>query len=194
MKPIILASASPRRRDILAQVGAKFTVMASEMDENISAASPAELVMALSAGKAGEIAEKTEGEAIILGADTVVVHKDKILGKPKSEDDAFNMIKSFAGDTHQVYTGATVLVREADNSVRSKTFAVSTEVKIAPLTDEEIRSYIATGEPMDKAGAYAIQGLFAPYVEEIHGDYYNIVGFPIAAIFKACRELGEEII
>lgn len=194
LKPIILASASPRRRDILAQVGAKFTVMASEMDENITAPSPAEFVKSLSLGKASEIAGKTTGEAIIMGADTVVVFDDQILGKPKDKADAFKMLRSISGRKHSVFTGVTVLVREADATIKSKTFAVETEVNIAELSDEEIEAYIATGEPMDKAGAYAIQGIFAPYVESINGDYYNIVGFPIAAIVKACKELGENIL
>lgn len=194
MKQIILASSSPRRRDILEQIGVSFTVVPSNADETISASDPAEYVKELSKRKAFEVAQRTEGESIILGSDTVVVHKNEILGKPADKTAAFKMLRSLSGDVHFVYSGVTIIIREKDGQLRSKTFAVSTEVKVTELTDSQIDAYIASGEPMDKAGAYAIQGRFAPYIEEIRGDYYNIVGFPIAAVVKGCAEMGENII
>lgn len=194
MKQIILASSSPRRRDILEQIGVLFTVVPSNADETISEADPSEYVQELSKRKAFEVADRTQGENIILGSDTVVVHKGEILGKPHSEKEAYDMLRSLSGDVHYVYSGVTIIIREKDGQVRSKTFAVSTEVKVTELSDSQIYAYIASGEPMDKAGAYAIQGRFAPYIERISGDYYNIVGFPIAAVVKGCAEMGENII
>ena len=193
MKKIILASSSPRRRDILEQIGVKFDVIPSNADESTAASDPAEYVKGLSDRKASEVAKRVEGECIILGSDTVVVHKNRILGKPADQKAAFNMLRSLSGDVHYVYSGVTVIVKEGDGKIRKKTFAVSTEVKVTDLSDDQIRVYIESGEPMDKAGAYAIQGRFAPYIERISGDYYNIVGFPISSIVRACAEMGEPI-
>ena len=140
--------------------------------------------------KAEDVAQTVEGPAIILGADTVVAHNGRILGKPKDKEDAVAMITSFAGDDHHVYTGVCIIRKEADGSVKKLSFAEGTKVTVYPMTEEEIRAYVESGEPMDKAGAYAIQGLFAPYIKEIAGDYYNIVGFPIAGIYQRLKAEG----
>ena len=140
--------------------------------------------------KAEDVAEGVTGPAIILGADTVVAHGGRILGKPKDKEDAFRMIRSFAGEDHYVYTGVCIIKKEADGSVKKISFAEGTKVTVYPMTDAEIERYISSGECDDKAGAYAIQGLFAPYIKGIEGDYYNIVGFPIAGIYQRLKNEG----
>lgn len=187
---IILASGSPRRKELLELIGAEFTIITSNKEEIISSTDPEEVVKELSMMKAEDVASGVEGPAVILGADTVVAHGGRILGKPKDEDDAFRMISSFAGDDHYVYTGVCIIRKEADGSVKKISFAEGTKVTVYPMTEEEIKRYVASKEPMDKAGAYAIQGLFAPYIKGIEGDYYNIVGFPIAGIYRRLKEEG----
>ena len=194
MYRIILASASPRRREIMNQVGIRFEVMASVGEEVTTESAPDKVVCELSAQKAAEILQKTEGVAIVLGADTIVAHRGRILGKPADAEDAKCMIRSFAGDTHEVFTGVTVLVRDADGTVKKNSFAVRTGVCVRAMSEAEIDWYVATKEPLDKAGAYGIQGKFAPFIEGIDGDYYNVVGFPIAAVISAVRELGVDLL
>ena len=194
MYRIILASASPRRREIMNQVGIRFEVMASVGEEVTTESAPDKVVCELSAQKAAEILQKTEGAAVVLGADTIVAHRGRILGKPADAEDAKRMIRSFAGDTHEVFTGVTVLVRDADSTVRENSFAVRTGVKVRAMSEAEIDWYVATKEPLDKAGAYGIQGKFAPFIAGIDGDYYNVVGFPIAAVISAVRELGVDLL
>ncbi len=187
---IILASGSPRRKELLALLGAEFKIVTSNKEEVITSTNPEEVVKELSMMKAEDVAEGISGPAIILGADTVVSHGGRILGKPKDEEDAVNMIRSFAGDDHFVYTGVCIIRKEEDGSVKKISFAEGTKVSVYPMTEEEILRYVSTKEPMDKAGAYAVQGLFAPYIKGIEGDYYNIVGFPIAGIYQRLKEEG----
>ena len=187
---IILASGSPRRKELLELIGVEFKIITSNKEEVITSTNPEEVVKELSMMKAEDVAEGVTGPAIILGADTVVAHGGRILGKPKDKEDAFRMIRSFAGEDHYVYTGVCIIKKEADGSVKKISFAEGTKVTVYPMSDKEIERYVASGEPMDKAGAYAIQGLFAPYIKGIEGDYYNIVGFPIAGIYQRLKNEG----
>jgi septum formation protein len=190
---VILASGSPRRKELLELIGVEFKIITSNKEEIITSTDPEEVVKELSAMKAEDVAAAIEGPALILGADTVVAHNGRILGKPKDREDAINMITSFSGDDHHVYTGVYIIRKEADGSVKTVSFAEGTKVTVYPMTAEEIERYVDSGEPMDKAGAYAIQGLFAPYIKGIEGDYYNIVGFPIAGIYQRLKEEGMEL-
>jgi len=187
---IILASGSPRRKELLELIGVEFKIITSNKEEVITSTNPEEVVKELSMMKAEDVAAGVNGPAIILGADTVVAHGGRILGKPKDKEDAFRMIRSFAGEEHYVYTGVCIIKKEADGSVKKISFAEGTKVTVYPMTEEEIERYVASNEPMDKAGAYAIQGLFAPYIKGIEGDYYNIVGFPIAGIYQRLKAEG----
>ena len=187
---VILASGSPRRKELLELIGVDFKIITSNKEEVITSTNPEEVVKELSTMKAEDVAAGVAGPAIILGADTVVAHGGRILGKPKDKADAVNMIRSLAGDDHYVYTGVCMIRKEADGSVKKISFAEGTKVTVYPMTEEEIEQYVATNEPMDKAGAYAIQGLFAPYIKGIEGDYYNIVGFPIAGIYQRLKAEG----
>lgn len=180
---VILASASPRRKEILGKTGIDFEVQVSDCDENIDEKQPDKLVMKLSELKARDVAAKNS-DAIIIGSDTVVAHKGHIMGKPADRAEAISMIKSFAGDIHQVYTGVTIIVPNE----KTYTYNVCTDVHVLPMTDEEIERYVDTGEPMDKAGAYAIQGLFAPFISKIDGDYYNVVGLPISSVYAIMKK------
>ncbi len=193
MNQIILASASPRRKEIMTQVGLKFTVMPSEGDEQSKETKPEEFVKELSLHKAEEIAGRTDKEALIIGADTVVTHHGSILGKPKTRQEAEQMLSELQNDEHEVFTGVTLIARSLDGSVKKRAFAVGTRVRVTAMTMEQIRRYVDTGEPMDKAGAYAVQGLFAPYIESVCGDYYNIVGLPISAVFREAAALGIDL-
>ncbi len=191
---IILASASPRRRELLEKLKIPFEVKVSGCSEDMETDDPAELVKELSRRKAAAVAESLRAAAehgsggektLILGADTIVVSEGTVLGKPVDEEDAFRMIRGYSGRTHEVLTGVT-LIDAADG--RTKTICARTAVTVAELEDGEIRAYVATGEPMDKAGAYGIQGLFEPYVDSIEGEYSNVVGLPLAALRKAIKE------
>ncbi|MBO5177352.1 MAG: septum formation protein Maf [Lachnospiraceae bacterium] len=190
---VILASGSPRRKELLELIGVEFKIITSNKEEVITSTNPEEVVKELSMMKAEDVAAGVAGPAIILGADTVVAHGGRILGKPKDKADAVNMIRSFAGDDHYVYTGVCIIRKEADGSVNKISFAEGTKVTVYPMTEEAIEQYVATNEPMDKAGAYAIQGLFAPYIKGIEGDYYNIVGFPIAGIYQRLKAEGIDL-
>lgn len=194
MYRIILASASPRRREIMNQIGIRFEVMPSVGEEVTTESAPDKVVCELSAQKAAEILEKTEGAVVVLGADTIVAHNGRILGKPADAEDAKRMIASYAGDTHEVFTGVTVLVRDADGTMKKSSFAVRTGVRVRSMSEAEIDWYVTTKEPLDKAGAYGIQGKFAPFIEGIDGDYYNVVGFPIAAVISETRALGVDLL
>lgn len=188
---IILASGSPRRREILDQVGIQYEVKPSNKEEIITSTNPEEVVKELSLMKAADIFEKETEDCVVIGADTVVSSDNKILGKPKDEEDAVRMIGDLCGRAHSVFTGVTIFKK--DNGIQEmKSFFVETKVKVAAMSEAEIRAYVATREPLDKAGAYAVQGKFAPYIEGLEGDYYNVVGFPIAAICKVLKEMGLE--
>ena len=197
MEKIILASSSPRRRELMAQAGFAFEVLVSEADETIETETPDEMVEVLSERKAAAVAEEikkqgfAEESILLVGADTMVAIDGKKLGKPKDEKGAEEMLEELSGRTHQVYTGVTLIrLRKAENGSilqESRTFSEGTDVSFYPLTKEEIRSYIATGEPMDKAGAYGIQGKAAVFVKEIKGDYNNVVGLPIARLYQELK-------
>ena len=192
MKTIILGSASPRRRELLAQIGADFTVRVSRKEEIYHSTVPEEIVKELALMKVENVAEelRADRDMIVLGADTIVVLDDAILGKPKDEEEAFRMIHSLQGRTHEVYTGVAVLDFGKEGKKSVVNHAVGTKVFVHAMSDEEIRGYIATGEPMDKAGGYGIQGRFAPYIDRIEGDYYNVVGLPVSYVYQVLKGLG----
>lgn len=190
---LLLASASPRRRELLAQIGLDFEVMPAGGEERITCPEPEDIVKELAEGKAGEVfggleAGKKEG-TVVLGADTIVVHRGRILGKPADERDAEKMLESLCGDTHQVYTGVAFCWLEK-GQVRKESFYECTSVEVYPATKEEIGDYIKTGDPMDKAGAYGIQGRFAAYIKKIDGDYNNVVGLPVGRVYQEMKKRG----
>ena len=187
---LILASASPRRKELLEKIGLPFTVQPAKGEERITQKSPAAVVMELSRQKAEEIAAAQTEDCIIIGADTVVARGDKIMGKPKDAADAKQMLRSIADDCHQVYTGVT-LIRTGAHP-QSVTFQEKTDVFLYPISDAELDAYIASGDPMDKAGAYGIQGDFAIYVKRIAGDYYNVVGLPIGRVYQELKRICPE--
>lgn len=184
---LILASASPRRKELLEKIGLPFTVQPAKGEERITQKSPAAVVMELSRQKAEEIAAAQTEDCIIIGADTVVAKGEKIMGKPKDAADAKQMLRSIADDCHQVYTGVT-LIRTGAHP-QSATFQEETDVFLYPISDAELDAYIASGDPMDKAGAYGIQGDFAIYVKRIAGDYYNVVGLPIGRVYQELKRM-----
>lgn len=189
LPPLILASRSPRRKELLARLTENFQAVESSFDEEAlkeSGLPPEELVLALAEGKARAVQKlpQISDEAIVIGGDTVVVSPEgEIFGIPKSEQKARSMLKSLSGRVHEVITGVALIRAE-----QCHRFKVSTQVEFYPLSEEEISWYLATGEPFDKAGAYGIQGKGALLVKEIHGDYFNVVGLPLA---RLARELSN---
>ena len=179
---MILASGSPRRKELLGNMGfSGFTVLKPDFDEDaVTAPDPGGLVEALSAGKA-------EAAALLLAADTVVVLDGAVLGKPRDEADAFRMLSALSGRTHRVYTGVTL--RRGGEVLTGHEVS---EVTFRSLTEEEIRNYIATKEPMDKAGAYGIQGLGALLVEGIRGDYFNVMGLPVCRLGTMLKQFDVD--
>ena len=222
MQKIILASASPRRRELLTQIGMNFEIYPPKGEEIVTKKQPWEVVQELAEQKAKEVAfvfqqslkesfkeQGTEQEFLqyqeegkkeisfstkhlVIGADTLVAYKNQILGKPKSEKEAIEILTMLSGTTHSVYTGVTIAEVTAD-FIKTHNFYEETKVTMYPITPEEIRKYVETKEPMDKAGAYGIQGKSAIFVKEIQGDYNNVVGLPIAALYQKMRKLGIEI-
>lgn len=186
---IYLASKSPRRSEILSLMGIRFRVADSKADEKTGRMAPAAMVELLSKRKA-EQAVINKKQCVVIGSDTVVAFRGKILGKPKDKEDARRMLKMLSGNKSAVYTGVTVQVRGKD--ARTVTFHTKTEVLFDVLTDAEIDEYIATGDPMDKAGAYGIQGIFGRHIKSIRGDYYNVMGLPMNDLYKTLIE--EKII
>jgi septum formation protein len=185
---LILASTSPRRAEILHDAGFSFIVVSSAVDETpLPGESPSQLVQRLADAKAELVAARAAGPAIVLAADTVVTLEGRIFGKPRSSDDARHMLEQLSGRTHAVVTGVT-LIRLPD--AERRTFVESTLVHFAQLSAEEITRYLATEEPHDKAGAYAIQGRAGRYIPRIEGDYFNIVGLPLARVTQALADLG----
>lgn len=184
----ILASASPRRRELLTQAGIEYTVIPSEVEEKITKAIPSDVVMELARLKAEDVFNKHGNEdCTVIGADTVVVYRNEILGKPSDEDEACDMLSMLSDRTHQVYTGvALVSVKQGKKEVR--TFYECTDVTFYPISREEIAAYAATGDPLDKAGSYGIQGPFAVHIRGIEGDYNNVVGLPIARLYQELKK------
>jgi septum formation protein len=186
MKRIILASASPRRKELLERIGLIFEIIPSGAEEVITSQLPSEVVEELSRQKAEDVAgQVTEG--IVIGADTVVCQDGRIMGKPKDRQDAWEMLRSLQGNTHSVFTGVTVFVRQKDRT-QAHTFSCETKVHVYPMTEQETEAYLNTGEPMDKAGAYGIQGYFSAWVESIEGDYNNVVGLPVSALWQVLKQ------
>lgn len=184
---LILASASPRRKELLAKTGLAFDIIPAKGEETMTKTIPVEVVMELSQQKAGEIAEKQTEDCIIIGADTIVAKGETIMGKPKNAQDAYHMLDMISDDCHQVYTGVTIIRTGAKTEMI--TFAEKTDVYLYPISEKDIKAYIESGDPMDKAGAYGIQGDFAIHVKGIEGDYYNVVGLPIGRVYQELKKM-----
>lgn len=197
---IILASASPRRRELLGQIGIEFEIHVSNVEEKVTAVEPAAVVEELSRQKAeavlASLEEETEEgfsmeDVLVVGADTVVALEGQILGKPSDSDHALAMLRRLSGNVHEVYTGVTLLCRKKNGTVQRKVFHERTKVEFFFLTEAEIQGYVQSGECMDKAGAYGIQGIFARYVRGIEGDYNNVVGLPVGRLYQEAKEWLE---
>ena len=194
---IILASASPRRKELLGLTSLSFSIQPARGEEVITRTEPSAVVQELAAGKAEEVAGRVRstwkaGESaerqLIIGADTIVVRQGQILGKPKDREDAFRMIESLQGTVHSVYTGVAVLVLDHAVETGRHVFFEQTKVHVLPMSREDILAYLETGEADDKAGAYGIQGRFGIWVKGIEGDYNNVVGLPVAALWQVLRQ------
>ncbi|XP_031561714.1 probable bifunctional dTTP/UTP pyrophosphatase/methyltransferase protein [Actinia tenebrosa] len=206
-KCIVLASGSPRRSEILRQIGLRFIVLPSKFEENLDKSRfghPKDYVLENAKLKALEVVERMAQEKhkekpdIVIGADTVVVHENKILEKPKSKDDAFAMLRRLSGCEHKVYSGVALVqpsTQTKDNSIlpdpKITQFYEETLVTFGDLSEDVIKGYIETGEPMDKAGSYGIQGKGGSLVTGIHGDYFNVMGFPLYHFCKQIKKLYE---
>ena len=189
MRKIILASGSPRRRELLTQIGLEYTVIPSKKEEILRFTQPEDIVKDLSLQKAQDIAENAEVGTMVIGSDTVVSLDGEILGKPHTSENAVAMLKRLEGRSHQVYTGVSVVIKgmAADGTDAIISFAEKTDVHVYPMTEEEIQAYVATGDPLDKAGAYGIQGIFAKHVQGISGCYYNVMGLPIGRLYQELK-------
>ncbi|WP_223591157.1 Maf family protein [Neobacillus bataviensis] len=188
MQNLILASSSPRRKELLETLQLKFAISSSEVDESFDPSlSPEEVVMELAERKAMVIF-KENPDSFVIGSDTIVVADNRILGKPADEAEAISMLQSLSGRKHEVFTGVSIL-----SPTSSTRFYEKTEVWFWELTDEEIRSYVKSGEPLDKAGAYGIQQLGSMLVKKIHGDYFAVVGLPVARTVRELQRLGYQL-
>ncbi len=186
---IVLASASPRRSELMELAGIPFSVMPAHINEEVlPGEQPAEHVMRLSREKAQSVAARTGGR-LFIGADTVVVLDDRIMGKPADEREAHEMLSALSGRTHEVITGFTLFDRESGVCLSR---SVRTEVSFRVLGEQEIRSYIASGCPMDKAGAYAIQGRAVHFVRSIRGSYTNVIGLPMAELYELLQTIQNQ--
>ena len=190
---IILASASPRRKELLEQIGLEFEVKVSHVQERITAAEPGKMVEELSEQKARAVLETlgSEKDVLVIGADTIVAVGNSILGKPSGEKHAGEMLEGLSGNTHEVYTGVTVYYRTSEGVLSCKTFHEMTKVSFYPMSEGEISGYVATKDCMDKAGAYGIQGFCARYIRGIEGDYNNVVGLPVGRLYQEIKEWLE---
>lgn len=199
---IILASKSPRRKELLSRIGIEYECIVSEAEEKTTESSPDKVVAELSRQKAENIfeilraGERDNSPMVIIGADTVVACDSNIMGKPKDKQDAERMLKLLEGRSHSVWTGVTLLFVNIDkngnyseNKVISETFACETKVYMYHFSDNEIEEYIKTEEPLDKAGAYGIQGIAAKFIEKIEGDYNNVVGLPVSALYQRIKNI-----
>lgn len=197
MKRIILASASPRRKELLEKVGIPFEVMESSIEDNIDQIadlqnSPYEWVKTLSSKKANDVATNVEGSSIIIAADTIITILGKIMEKPTDVIDAFQMLKRLQGRKHTVYTGMTIIYKD-EMGITEENYVDATDVYMHELTDEEIKQYIDTHESFDKAGGYAIQGKGTLLIDTIYGDYNTVVGLPLTVLYKALKAHGVNI-
>jgi len=188
---IILASKSPRRKELLSQVGYTYECVVSEKEENTDAVQPSDVVKELSQQKAEDVCAKMEEDCLVIGADTIVAKDSEIFGKPKDTEDAKRMLSALQGREHSVWTGVT-LIYLRDGKKKKKVFAEETKVHMYSMSEQEIEEYIRTKEPEDKAGAYAIQGYAAKFIKKIDGDYNNVVGLPVARIYQELKKLTKE--
>lgn len=195
---MILASASPRRKELLSQIGMDFEVRVSAADEKTQCTEPSGIVQELSRIKARDVfatfPEKEKGCVLVIGADTIVALEGRIMGKPKNREQAVEMLDALQGNTHEVYTGVTLIWQTSARGlsqavVREHSFYEKTSVSLFPMTAQEIADYAATGEPLDKAGAYGIQGKFAAYIRGIEGDFYNVVGLPTGRLYQELKKV-----
>lgn len=187
---IILASQSPRRKELLERMGLDFCVKTAPHDETMDPKKDAQTeVQRVSALKAEAVRKLCTDDDLIIAADTVVVLQGRVMGKPASQEEAFHMLRALSGQEHQVITGLCVSALGKCQST-----SVSTSLRFRPLSEAEISAYIASGEPMDKAGAYGIQGLAAMFVQELHGDYYNVMGLPVCTLAGMLREFGVKLL
>ena len=205
MSQMILASASPRRKELLEQIGAEFVICPAKGEEVITETDPSAVVMELSRQKAEEVASgvltyneqhadlATPQDILVIGADTVVAYENQILGKPKDEEDARRMLTMLSGKMHSVYTGVTFVFIDKEGRTGEHCFFEKTDVCMYPLKEDEIERYIQSGDPMDKAESYGIQGRFAIHIKEIRGDYNNVVGLPVARLYQELQKLGVSI-
>lgn len=196
MVKFILASGSPRRKELLEQIGLEFEIISAHGDEVITKEHPSEIVEELSGQKATEVADRYEKEngcgpdaTIVIGADTIVAYGNEIMGKPADKAHAVEMLTRLQNHTHQVYTGVTLVIMTSQGRQVIQ-FHEKTDVNMYPMTPAQIRSYVAMGESMDKAGAYAIQGRCAAYIKGICGDYNNVVGLPVARLYQELHKAG----
>lgn len=200
---LILASASARRRELLTTCGYDFTVIPSSADEHVEANTPSELVEQLALKKASSVFNALSPEdkknAAVVGSDTVVVLDGSVMGKPSSREDAFNMLKMESGRVNTVYTGIAVVTLNSgsasDSEGRDACLAAladhdAARVKFAVLSDEEIQAYVDSGDPLDKAGAYGIQGPFSVFVESVEGSYFTVVGLPVHKLYRMLKSVG----
>jgi len=200
---IILASNSPRRKQLLQQVGFEFEICPSGCEEVVTSTVPEEVCVELSRQKALDVAASikayneehsdiaTNQDLIVIGADTIVAINGEILGKPSDEEIAKDMLRKLSGNTHCVYTGVTFVFMASDGRVGEYSFYDKTEVSVYKLTEKEIEEYVDTGDPLDKAGAYGIQGYFAKHIRKIDGDYFNVVGLPIGKLYHELMNIIE---
>ena len=195
MVKFVLASGSPRRKELLEQLGMQFEISSAHGEEIITKEQPWEIVEELSMQKATEVADRYEAEhgvqenTVVIGADTIVAYGAEIMGKPKSRQHAIEMLSELQGHVHQVYTGVTLIIMTGKDR-KFICFHEKTEVEMYPMTQAQIEAYVSTGEPMDKAGAYAIQGKCAAYIKGICGEYNNVVGLPIARLSQELSKAG----
>ncbi|MHC1747561.1 MAG: nucleoside triphosphate pyrophosphatase [Cellulosilyticaceae bacterium] len=190
MKKIILASASPRRKELMQLLNIPFEIKTKNIEEIIDETKlPQEIVEDLAYQKAYAIA-KENPNSLVIGCDTIVAVDTKILGKPKDENDAFHILKGLQDRSHKVYTGITMMCLAQNLCYQ---FHDSTEVTMKAISEEEIKRYIATGEPMDKAGAYGIQGYASVFISKITGDYFNVVGLPVQKLYDALKEINPNL-
>lgn len=187
---LILASCSPRRRELIKLFGLPYECVNVSTDEKAFSSEPSVAVCEISAQKAIAVysSRGLSADEVVIGADTVVIHNGRTLGKPKDDADAKNTLQQLQGSVHEVYTGITLLYLEG-GLLKQKSFAEKTEVRFAPVTDSEIDAYISTGDPLDKAGSYAIQGVFSVHISGINGDYNNVVGLPVARIYAELKQI-----